>query len=763
MDKVKRLFSSKENLILFCFSLLLGLNSLLFAFWKTNAGSPLKIPVNSSFIFIVYFILSVLVAGTIAFFSQKFELKKIVEKIILTYSIAEIILLYSLEKMTCLEKSFTCLATNNIMPAFTVIYFILIGYLIIVHRRNKKTSGIKKIDFQLKKRSWISLGIILAVFILNLSFGLYHLSEKASVDEALWTFDRIPKFWNNILDGEWHKTRISDKPGITVALISGAGLTQINPKDYKSISWQGEIYSPQKNIENMNFDLRFPILFFNAIMLFVFYFLIKKLLGEKTAVISVIFIGLSPLLLGISTIINPDSLLWTFLPLSMLSYLVYRKEDSNAYLYWAGIFLGLAILTKYVANILYVFFFLLIFLEYIFSKDNLLESTAKYLKKSLIDYLVLIFFSLLTFFVLLPASWTSISKLLEGTILSEAFQKVWPIFLAIIVFIIIDIVFIKGRVMSAILNFISKYKKLIFISVSLIFLISILATFANTYLGMKWSDFEAILASPKSSYENGGFLGLFGANFYSLVFGIMPLALLSIVFLLTIKMRAKKEINIKESTALYFSIFILLYYFASTVNNVSATVRYQIVIYPIAFIIAAIGISEFLSIEKVKKYVPEYLAYSIIILFSIYSLNFIRPFYFCYASDLLPKQYVLNLKDMGDGSYEAAQYLNKLPNAKILRIWSDKRGVCTFFQGSCSSSIDNTKNGESFDYFVVSSGRETRTTKMTISRVNGGNTQMIRLDKLYTIPNSETFWKLEIGGRKNNFVKIIEADKILVE
>jgi hypothetical protein len=135
-----------------------------------------------------------------------------------------------------------------------------------------------------------------------------------------------------------------------------------------------------------------------------------------------------------------------------------------------------------------------------------------------------------------------------------------------------------------------------------------------------------------------------------------------------------------------------------------------------------------------------------------------RPFYFGYANFLLPEKYVLNLKDMGDGSYEAAQYLNALPNAKNLKIWTDKRGVCTFFQGNCSGSLEGAKNGEHFDYFVISSGRESRTSRLTLSSFNGGNTQIIRLDKLYDMENVD--WKLEIGARPNNFVKIINKDNI---
>ena len=139
---------------------------------------------------------------------------------------------------------------------------------------------------------------------------------------------------------------------------------------------------------------------------------------------------------------------------------------------------------------------------------------------------------------------------------------------------------------------------------------------------------------------------------------------------------------------------------------------------------------------------------------NLYSLNSIRPFYFSYASSLLPEKYVLNFKDMGDGSYEAAQYLNSLSNPGGIEIWTDKRGVCMFFIGECNSGIGfENEDAVNFDYFVVSSGRESRTTTMTLNRYEGGNDKILRLDKLYDEENPQ--WKLEIGGRPNNFVKVI--------
>ena len=112
---------------------------------------------------------------------------------------------------------------------------------------------------------------------------------------------------------------------------------------------------------------------------------------------------------------------------------------------------------------------------------------------------------------------------------------------------------------------------------------------------------------------------------------------------------------------------------------------------------------------------------------------------------------------MGDGSYEAAQYLNQLDNAKNVTIWSDKKGVCLFFVGRCFVERD-PENIEIFDYLVLSSGRESRTSRLISSRLVNGKLYSVRLDKLYADENA--IYKLKIGNRPNNFVKIFSKDQI---
>jgi hypothetical protein len=250
------------------------------------------------------------------------------------------------------------------------------------------------------------------------------------------------------------------------------------------------------------------------------------------------------------------------------------------------------------------------------------------------------------------------------------------------------------------------------------------------------------------------FSGAILADIYGLVFGLSPLALLAMLFAVFVSIFKKENHPSQETkTVFYFVSFILFYYFASSVNNVIATVRYQIILYPLAFIIAAIGLRQFFEFSVFKKYHPKVVACLLVFAFSIFGLFFIKPFYFAYASSLLPKQYLLNLKDMGDGSYEAAAYLNSLPNAQNLTIWSDKGAVCAVFEGKCVIGFTKKIRNERFDYVVTSSGRESRTMKLS-----HGVNDLLDFKKAYQTNEFEK--KFTIGGRENNYVKITKADAI---
>lgn len=612
----------------------------------------------------------------------------------------------------------------------------------------------------MKQTNLIALAVIFAVFAINVAFGFPRLSQYSSVDEPYWTYDRTPDFWRAVTAKKWKNTDINDKPGITVAEISGLGLLSgIKPLEYKSLRQEPKTQDQVAEFIRINFFLRLPIYLACLLLLGAFYFFLRKLFNHQIALLSLIFIGLSPIILGISLIINPDSLLWGFLPLSIITFLIYQKENERKYLIFSGVFLGLSLLTKYVANILYVYILGLIFLEYIYARSA--GNFPAYIKKALLDYAILVLVSLVVFFVLYPAAWVKPEMVLEGTIWSAAFKSTWPIFAGFLGLLLADLFLLKARLSSSVMNFLSIYNQHFKITIGSIFILGIAFVLLNTYTGMQIFDFEGEMASPKG--ENAitleHLLKITTSDLYALLFGLTPIVFLLFVFSILKNTFQKGTIKKEAMIVSYFLIFILIYYVASTVNHVTATVRYQIATYPLALIIAAIGVHQLIQSERIKKYAENGAIYILLILISTISLFSIAPFFFNYSSSFLSEKYILNLKDMGDGSFEAAQFLNNLPDAQNLIIWSDKGAVCETFVGKCKVGF-NKKDAAShdFDYFVASIGRKSRSLKLEKST---NFKQRIDFEELYSENLEGSDLEIHFADNPNNFVRVVETEKIL--
>jgi len=627
------------------------------------------------------------------------------------------------------------------------------------------------------KQKILIILIFVSIIVSSLYFGFPRLEKFSGVDEPYWSYDRVPKFWNAIKTKQWKKTNLCDKPGIVLAMVSGIGLP-FDGEDYESIKNLKKLrYEPKtpedvQRIENLYFHLRLPVFLFTLAVLPLFYFFIRKLLGHSTAVFAIVFIGLSPILLGISLIINSDAMLWILAGLSILSLFVFLKDGQKKYLFISGFLLGASVITKYVANVLFVYFFLVFLMEYFLHARQKME-VREYLKQALINYAILFGTAIATAFILFPATWVKFSTLVNATIGNDVFSSTWPLFVGIIGFFALDTYFFKTKFSTIIFDFLAKYRKILIKTVGAAFLLLVVIVFIHVYAGIKIFDIEELIASPKG-IGSGNILykysGAITADVYSLIFSISPLILLFFIFSIFSLFYAKKELERRDITTFYILVFILIFYLGSAVNEVTTTVRYQIVTYPLVFVLAAIGITSFLRIKKVKKVIPKIAALIAVFVILEFSLFFVNPNFLAYASEILPKKFIVNLKGMGEGSYEAANYLNRLPDAHNMIIWSDKGAVCERFVGKCFIDFKKKTFSENkIDYFVLSTDRRSRTFKLSggIKIYNNANETskdaigFVDYKYLYSIDNAEK--GIIINNNPNNFVKIIKTEKLFQE
>jgi len=611
--------------------------------------------------------------------------------------------------------------------------------------------------------SWPSFFILLTL-VIYLSFGLQHLGKFTTADEKLWLYNptsgRILAYWNAIKEHEWTKTRINDKPGITLAYISGVVIPFEKNPENKIIEKDGgfRIYD-RSYMERWLFRYRLPILFFNGISIFFFYWIIKRLTGNSLiAVLTNIFIFLSPIVIGVSQIVNPDSLLWNFSFASILMYLLFIKEKKIGFSLLTGIFLGLALATKYTAIILPLFFGVIIWLYVWFRISNdRPQDIHRDIVKLLSGFGLAVVSMIALFCLLMPAVFIVPSFLLEGTLgFKSQFQFYWLITLYILLnlLLFLDAKFLESKVIKSIVHPIrSFYPILIKIVIGLITISILICLYnfsvANNVLGIEKIPFD---------YNRGELINalpLFELSLLEikpLVYFMTPVILLAFIALSIFQLFERKKNHDFTDFLLHVCfLFVMIFFLAVMAQRLLVHVRYSVIIYPLITLIAAMSIERLRSIVKLSDK-AVYVILTAIVFISLLSINSIKPFYFNYTSLLLPKNDIIT-GAWGYGGYEAAQYLNSMNGDSQGLAWTDYSGFCEFYDGKCIKAGEYDKflkesPNEKINYFV-------QTRRGT--RVNENLWQKFMDDSMI---DTSPVWELNIGGRPMNFIRVYKANQI---
>ncbi|HRY82183.1 MAG TPA: phospholipid carrier-dependent glycosyltransferase [Candidatus Moranbacteria bacterium] len=613
-------------------------------------------------------------------------------------------------------------------------------------------------NINFKKKSVLAF-LFLIVYAIYFSFGFYHLAHFETADEHLWLDDRIHQYWHSLVAPEnWANTVLSDKPGITVALISGIGLFwEENPvKHIQKIN--GNKNDLLNEIQDIFIVFRLPILFFNALFILYIFWLIKKITKNFwISFWSFTLMLLSPVLLGISQIINPDSLFWLFSTATLLSFIAYLKTEEKKFIFLSPFFLGLSLLTKFVSVIFFPFLFLATLLFYLLNipewKTTSIPAHKKILKISLF-YLITVLGSLAVFSFFMPAVFIDKQLFFDYTIGYSSMKKIFPIIFILQLFVIIDATKFNSNFIIKAVNYFPKRTMDIFRLVPFLLAITFAIVIINWNIGLLFLDPENIVqyATRSSAFsQKYSLIKNFLYQFFSFVFSLSPLVILSL-FYFWIKQSTRK-IKIDFAT-LIIALFIIIYYIALVAQNLPSTVRYSIILYPLVSILASFGLYEFFSHDKLKKFSKIYISLAIIAI-SIVSLWQIKPFYFSYINFLLPEKYILS-GAWGYGGYEAAQYLNSLPNAEKLVVFPDYTGFSKFFKGKTYRRYILKKEWDPIDYYVISQHGKSMYDYWCNHYKSICKNKYVPLKKYYEANNP--VWEFYIDGRPDNFIKIYKAE-----
>ncbi len=621
----------------------------------------------------------------------------------------------------------------------------------------------------MEKNERLSIVIFLLISIAAFfCFGLFHLTKSETTDEHLWKYGRIKQYWQAIGEKDWEKTYINDKPGVTVALFSGVGLFfEPNPENHKIKDKTFFIFDTSRT-NRINFVFRFPILVLAALSLPLFFWLARKAFdSDWMALFFTMFLALNPILIGITQIANPDSFLWIFGGLSVFSYMAFLNKKEKKFFIMTGIFAGFAILSKYTAVILFVFYFLFLLSKMIFQNDREKnEFDFKFIASQLFNIFLIFCVAIVVFIFFIPAIFIKPSYLTKGV--SQFFERgnlsmLWYFAVAIVpAFFILS----KKNIFGAVIAFISTHRKKLLIIVASLFLLIIGITLLNVLSGQNMIPFDKLrdtaYAQEPKKFNFGKMLASDGfwkknAKLYLLEAYPFVFSLTLPVFLLTIFLTGKAIFGkIKERhAAIIFSvlIFAMLYFLMALAVKVVANVRYSIILQFFFALFASVSVLELAGSFKNKKYLLIFAA--LVFVTGFYSLWSVKPFYFSYESPLLPKKFTVN-STWGSGFYEAAEYLNSKPEAENIVIYSNSATICPFLKGKCLNSRKIDLNAVKPDYFVISKRGELKEKNRFafINSPSGAKPENYYFDNLEH--NYE--WVIYIDGRKNNYVKVVRFE-----
>jgi hypothetical protein len=163
-----------------------------------------------------------------------------------------------------------------------------------------------------------------------------------------------------------------------------------------------------------------------AASLLLAFYLLRKLFGNRLALVATLFVAFDPYFLGHSRLLNHEGMLSLFMLLSGLGMIIYLYKDSHPFfLILSAVSAGLAQLTKSSALAILPLVILLlsdkVVAEWRASK-RLPLGAIKYSIKTLLLWLTII---VLVFFVIWPGMWVAPGKMLfavYGDAISNAFQ-----------------------------------------------------------------------------------------------------------------------------------------------------------------------------------------------------------------------------------------------------------------------------------------------------------------------------------------------------
>ncbi len=277
--------------------------------------------------------------------------------------------------------------------------------------------------FYRNAKQWI---VALGLFLLALGPRAFGLGVFITADERRW-IERSVQFLSALSIGNFADTFQSGHPGVTtkwtgtvgllVKYLSGATV----PSQARQPSLTGlwafleavPVY-PSVSAEYLPV-MRFPTVLLTSACVVAVYFMVRRIFGDRVALVSGVLLALDPFYLSHSRVIHHDALATTFMTLAVLSFLICAWHGRwRTFLVLSGLSAGLSFLSKGPALFLVPFIGLLCGIGYSAQVENWRHIERGALVRWVSAWLGWAAVALLIFFLLWPVTWVEPVSAIRG-------------------------------------------------------------------------------------------------------------------------------------------------------------------------------------------------------------------------------------------------------------------------------------------------------------------------------------------------------------
>jgi 4-amino-4-deoxy-L-arabinose transferase-like glycosyltransferase len=266
-------------------------------------------------------------------------------------------------------------------------------------------------------KQWISA---LGLFLLALGPRAFGLGVFITADERRW-IERSVQFLSALSTGDFADTFQTGHPGVTTKGTGTVGLlvkylSQVRQPSLTGL-WaflEAVPVHPSVSAEYLPV-MRFPTVLLASACVVAVYFMVRRIFGDRVALLSGVLLALDPFYLSHSRVIHHDALATTFMTWAVLSFLICAWHGRwRTFLVLSGLAAGLSFLSKGSALFLAPFIGLLCGMGYLAQAENWRKIDGGALIRWASAWVGWAAVALLIFFLLWPVMWVDPVSAVQG-------------------------------------------------------------------------------------------------------------------------------------------------------------------------------------------------------------------------------------------------------------------------------------------------------------------------------------------------------------